>query len=187
MLEIISTTDTFPKTVMVRNTVGGMIWQVYHVNHVRSAEIIAEYASKASFESVTLEDFQPNMEETFPNWRNECDDELARLEGKHNKPLSTAVVQKIYIVYYDNGMSYEDHDVSVNRVFQSKESADRYVEQSNAAIQGPFKPSMTEEQYNNQDPDDIHYSYEEFCQMEMQNWMMWCNAYYYVRETDVNP
>ena len=83
MYKNISTGKNYPKTLVVRNRPDGMIWQVYHVNSERSAEIIAEGAVKNAFEGVTLEDYQPNMEETSPDWQNDfrTNIELRLIEG----------------------------------------------------------------------------------------------------------
>ena len=33
-------------------------------------------------------------------------------------------MEKVYLVYYDNGMSWEDHHVYVYKIFSSRESAE---------------------------------------------------------------
>jgi hypothetical protein len=72
MFEDISTTGfKYPKTLVIRNTVGGAIWQIYHVDNVYQALYISKGAKANCFEGRTLEDYQPNEEETFPNWRME--------------------------------------------------------------------------------------------------------------------
>lgn len=65
----ISTTDTYPKTLMIRNHEGGMIWQVYHVNKEREAKRLAANAYGNGFVGSTLENYQPEYEETWPDWR----------------------------------------------------------------------------------------------------------------------
>lgn len=81
----ISTSDNYPKTLVIRNRPDGMIWQVYHVNTVRSAELLAKGAEQSAFQGITLEDHQPEMEETFPNWQNDNSTilELRLIEGDH--------------------------------------------------------------------------------------------------------
>ena len=71
MFEDISTGNTYPKTLVIRNSVGGAIWQVYHVDNIYQAVYISKGAKANCFEGRTLEDYQPNEEETFPNWRME--------------------------------------------------------------------------------------------------------------------
>ena len=61
----------YPKTVIIRNTEGGMVWQIYHVENVIEARLLSLGATKNGFHSVSLEEHQPNLEETFPNWREE--------------------------------------------------------------------------------------------------------------------
>ena len=39
------------------------------------------------------------------------------------------MLQKVFIVYYDNGMDYEDHQVDVFKVFASKDKADVFVKE----------------------------------------------------------
>lgn len=67
-----SSNDNYPKTVIIRNHLGGMIWQVYHVQALYEAEKLATNATANGFQAITLEDYQPDMEQTAPNWREEC-------------------------------------------------------------------------------------------------------------------
>jgi len=64
-----STGDSYPKTLMIRNHKGGGIWQVYHVEKESEANILSSNAHKNGFYGTTLEDYQPNYEETWPDWR----------------------------------------------------------------------------------------------------------------------
>ena len=61
--------NNWPKTLIVRNTPGGMIWQIYHVKSAEEANVLANNASKNGFFGITLEQYQPSQEETFPDWR----------------------------------------------------------------------------------------------------------------------
>jgi 2-succinyl-5-enolpyruvyl-6-hydroxy-3-cyclohexene-1-carboxylate synthase len=65
----ISTSESFPKTLMVRNHEGGLIWQVYHVQKQSEADKIAYNAYRNGFFGSTLENYQPDYEETWPDWR----------------------------------------------------------------------------------------------------------------------
>lgn len=67
-----STTSNYPKTLMVRNTKGGLIWQTYHVQKQSEAEKLAANAYANGFYGSTLEDYQPEYEETWPDWRETC-------------------------------------------------------------------------------------------------------------------
>ena len=69
----ISTTENFPKTLVIRNHEGGMIWQLYHVGKESEARKIAFNAHINAFEAITLEDYQPDHKETWPDWRETCD------------------------------------------------------------------------------------------------------------------
>jgi hypothetical protein len=71
MFEDISKGDTYPKTLVIRNSVNGYIWQIYHVDNIYQAFYLSKGAKANAFEGRTLEDYQPNEEETFPNWRME--------------------------------------------------------------------------------------------------------------------
>lgn len=64
-----TTTPDYPKTLLIRNTVGGMIWQIYHVNNIHEANRLAANAAKNCFEGISLEEHKPDQEETFPDWR----------------------------------------------------------------------------------------------------------------------
>ena len=65
----ISNTEKYPKTLVIRNTSEGMIWQLYHINNEFEAKKLATTAHSNGFYGLTLEDHQPEEEETFPTWR----------------------------------------------------------------------------------------------------------------------
>ena len=69
----ISTDGTFPKTLVIRNHEGGLIWQIYHVQKESEAEKLSNNATMNGFEAITLENYQPDYEETWPDWRQTCD------------------------------------------------------------------------------------------------------------------
>jgi hypothetical protein len=75
-MEDISKTNTYPKTLVIRNHVGGMIWQIYHVQKESEAVKIAANAHGNGFYGITLEDHQPGFEETWPDWRETCDSDI---------------------------------------------------------------------------------------------------------------
>jgi hypothetical protein len=62
-------TGDFPKTLLIRNEPGGMIWQVYHPDNIKDVEEIKKRAFANGFEEITLTDYAPNYKETFPDWR----------------------------------------------------------------------------------------------------------------------
>jgi len=66
-----TTNSKYPKTLLIRNTEGGMIWQIYHVRELYEADRISSNATKRGFLSCTLEDHHPDQDETFPKWREE--------------------------------------------------------------------------------------------------------------------
>ena len=66
----------YPKTLMIRNHEGGMIWQVYHVHTQNQVDRLSSNAHRNGFLGSTLEDHQPEQEETWPDWRDNCDPEI---------------------------------------------------------------------------------------------------------------
>ena len=64
-----SNSKEYPKTLIIRNTAGGMIWQVYHVEKEIEASRLSKNARSNGFFRITLEDYQPEHEETFIGWR----------------------------------------------------------------------------------------------------------------------
>lgn len=69
----ISTTEIYPKTLMIRNHKLGCVWQVYHVQKQSEADKLTANAWKNGFYGSTLEDYQPDYEETWSDWRETCD------------------------------------------------------------------------------------------------------------------
>lgn len=65
----ISTDTSYPKTLVIRNHLGGLIWQIYHVQKESEAIKLADNATKNGFEAITLENYQPDEEETWSDWR----------------------------------------------------------------------------------------------------------------------
>lgn len=63
----------YPKTLMIRNHEGGCTWQVYHVQKQSEADNLSANAWKNGFYGSTLEDHEPETEETWPDWRDNCD------------------------------------------------------------------------------------------------------------------
>ena len=68
-----STNDTYPKTLIIRNHQGGMIWQIYHIKKLHEVIKISSNATSNGFYAITLEDYDKSLEETFLNWRENCD------------------------------------------------------------------------------------------------------------------
>lgn len=61
---------------MIRNEKGGMIWQIYHVQKQSEADKLENNAFKNGFYGSTLEDYQPEYKETWPDWRETCPPEI---------------------------------------------------------------------------------------------------------------
>jgi hypothetical protein len=62
-------TGLFPKTLVIRNHEGGVVWQIYHVISDKEAERLSFNATRNGFQAITLESHQPHLEETWPDWR----------------------------------------------------------------------------------------------------------------------
>lgn len=65
----VSTNDTYPKTLVIRNTKEGMVWQIYNVEKRIEAILLSKTAFSNGFLGITLEDFNPEATESFPDWR----------------------------------------------------------------------------------------------------------------------
>lgn len=72
----ISTIEEFPKTLVIRNHMGGMIWQIYHVQKENEAIKLSHNATMNGFEAITLENHQPEYQETWPDWRETCNPDI---------------------------------------------------------------------------------------------------------------
>jgi hypothetical protein len=72
----LTTNNNYPKTLMIRNEKGGLIWQIYHVQKESEAVKLATNANRNGFYGTTLENHQPEQEETWPDWRETCPKEL---------------------------------------------------------------------------------------------------------------
>lgn len=65
-----STNDSWPKTLLIQNTLDGLVWQVYHVNNELEVSILSENAWNNDFEVQKLIDFDDfHYKETWPGWR----------------------------------------------------------------------------------------------------------------------
>lgn len=64
-----SQNETYPKTLIIRNTHGGMIWQIYQLDNQKQVEIISNNATQNGFLGISLEDHMPESKESFPDWR----------------------------------------------------------------------------------------------------------------------
>ena len=71
-----SNNENFPKTLIIRNHLGGAIWQVYHVQKLSEVEKLSFNATMNGFEAITLEDYQEDMEETWSDWRETCNPDI---------------------------------------------------------------------------------------------------------------
>ena len=65
----ISTNKNYPKTLVIRNEDNGLIWQVYNIKAEEEAFKLSKNAAVNGFNSITLENYNKDLKETFPNWR----------------------------------------------------------------------------------------------------------------------
>jgi hypothetical protein len=92
-------------------------------------------------------------------------------------------MDKVYVVYYDNGHSHEERDVSVSKIFLSENGAVNYIIQKN--YNNEFVPSMTKQEFYSQDVDNIRQTYEDWLLYEKSSWdYNNCGRYFY-SETEV--
>ena len=61
--------NQFPKTLEIRNTTGGPIWQIYHVENQQEVDLLTKTATGNGFFSITLVDYRPDEPENWPGWR----------------------------------------------------------------------------------------------------------------------
>lgn len=61
--------EEYPKTLLIRNTVGGMIWQIYHVEKESEAAKLSDRATLNGFQDCELTDYKEDQEQTWPDWR----------------------------------------------------------------------------------------------------------------------
>jgi hypothetical protein len=94
-------------------------------------------------------------------------------------------MNQVFAVWYDNGLSYEEHDVSLCKLFASKENASSFVAESTASLTN-FKPDMTEEEYNAQDPDDIYCSYAQWVEDQRHMHAYFNQGHYFITDEDIN-
>ena len=65
-----TTNNQYPKTLLIHNEEGGLVWQVYHVEKEIEAKRLSYNATLNAFEHITLNDYLPDMEQTWKDWRN---------------------------------------------------------------------------------------------------------------------
>ena len=82
MFTDLSTTG-YPKTLLIRNTPNGMIWQIYHVDNKHQAIYLSTNAKSNAFEGIILENYQPSYEETSPEWREEMANSFIQMLPNH--------------------------------------------------------------------------------------------------------
>lgn len=69
MLYVDKSTKGFPKTLLIHNHEGGMVWQVYHVENEHDLEMLCETAENNRFDYRLVTDLNKELEETWPDWR----------------------------------------------------------------------------------------------------------------------
>lgn len=65
--------DTYPKTLVIRNHEGGLVWQIYHIKNIHEASKLSSNATMNGFYAITLEDYQSHLKQTWEDWRENCD------------------------------------------------------------------------------------------------------------------
>jgi hypothetical protein len=93
-------------------------------------------------------------------------------------------MQKIYAVYYNNGLSYEENQTHVVSMHASLEGAEEKMKELNKSNE--FK-CMSKEEYYSQDPDEINYPYEEYWSYEYDHWFYYYGGTHYITEYELLP
>lgn len=93
-------------------------------------------------------------------------------------------MQKIYAVYYNNGLSYEENQTHVVSMHASLEGAEKQMNEH--AQNNEFK-CMSKEEYYKQNADDIDCSYEDYVYYERDIWSYYNGGTYYITEYVVLP
>lgn len=91
-------------------------------------------------------------------------------------------MEKVYIVYHDNGCFGDDHWVAVNKVFISKESANNYAEMKNSKLL-TFNP-YTKEEWESMNPD---YDYSHYLYNAEMEYDYIKQSTYFTQEYELNP
>ncbi len=92
-------------------------------------------------------------------------------------------MNQVFAVWYDNNLQYEDHDVSLCKLFASKDDASSFVAERTALLTN-FKPDMTEEEYNAQD--HIYCSYAQWVEDQRHMHAYFNQGQYFITEEEVN-
>jgi len=96
-----STDNVYPKTLLIHNTKGGGVWQVYHIDNEYQTNTIVEGAKAYGFMYITLEDYDPTAEETFPTWREEMAEAYALMLPNHLALKEISKEEQLAIDLYD--------------------------------------------------------------------------------------
>jgi hypothetical protein len=94
-------------------------------------------------------------------------------------------MDQVFAVWYDNNLQYEDHDVSLCKLFAKKDDALSFIVERKALVT-EFKPDMTEEEYNAQDPDYIYCSYEQWVEDQLNMYRYFNQGQYFITEEEIN-
>lgn len=88
----------------------------------------------------------------------------------------------VYAVFYDNCQAYEDHRVDLVSIHISMEGAKKYVDELTS--ENAFK-CMSKEEYYNQPSYEIHYSYEDYYEIEYDNWLRYNSGEYHISSREL--
>jgi hypothetical protein len=91
----------------------------------------------------------------------------------------------VYVVFHDNGMSYEDNQIYVSDVFENEKDAQACVDDNNHRLRN-YCSSMTKAEYYAQAPEDISWDYERFLEIEESNHYMYSDGNFYFTSFKLN-
>lgn len=93
--------------------------------------------------------------------------------------------KKVYLVWYDNGLSYEDHYVHLSKVFSKEEDAQAFVKEKNKE-ENTYVPSLTKEEFYAKEADEFSCDYEQFLKNEEEYWTIYNQGTFYYSAEDLH-
>ena len=92
-------------------------------------------------------------------------------------------MKTVYIVMWDNGQSYEDHDHGITAIFESEESAMECIKKCTEENKMPTL--MSKEEYNALE--DVQYPYEDYVSYAHIAWAYNTDYSWYLDSIEVLP
>ena len=103
-----------------------------------------------------------------------------------DEQINKHTANQVFAVWCDNGLSYEDHDVSISKVFASFDDAKAYADEKNASSSKEYTPSITREEYYAQKAEYIFMSYNDWVEHEKFTFEYYNQGKYLITDEDVH-